>query len=91
MFVTDGMLERNAADIDIGALLLQGADLHPREAVQRLVQAVVDSAAGALEDDATVFCLDWHGGPERERTTEAGSDEPRPSLASSDRGDRQGP
>jgi len=79
MFVTDGMLERNAADIDIGALLLQGADLHPREAVQRLVQAVVDSAAGALEDDATVFCLDWHGGPERERTTEAGSDEPRPS------------
>lgn len=76
MFLTDGMLDRNAADVDIESLLLHGADLHPREAVQHLIQAVVESAVGVLDDDATVFCLDWHGGPERERTTEGGSDQP---------------
>ncbi|MFN2594671.1 MAG: PP2C family protein-serine/threonine phosphatase [Actinomycetota bacterium] len=65
IFLTDGMLERNAADVDIEAVLIQSADLHPREAVQHLIRAVVEAAAGTLQDDATVLCLDWHGGSER--------------------------
>ena len=27
-----------------------------------------------LNDDATVMCLDWHGGHPRERTTDSGAD-----------------
>ena len=34
---------------------------------------VVDATDGALRDDATALCLDWHGGPERERTSRAGA------------------
>ena len=34
----------------------------------------VVARAGALEDDATVMCLDWHGGPQRDRSSAAGSD-----------------
>jgi serine phosphatase RsbU (regulator of sigma subunit) len=75
MFLTDGMLERNAASVDLGALMVQGAGLHPREAVQHLVQAILEAAGGELEDDAAAMCLDWHGGPPRERTTSSGADE----------------
>jgi serine phosphatase RsbU (regulator of sigma subunit) len=74
LFVTDGMLERDAAAIDIRAFLADGADLHPREAVQQLIRAVLGAAGGKLKDDATVMCLDWHGGPPRSRTSESGAD-----------------
>ena len=60
MFVTDGILERNG-DLDIEALLLAAGGMHPREAVQHLVQALLDSSGGPLHDDATTMCLDWHG------------------------------
>jgi serine phosphatase RsbU (regulator of sigma subunit) len=73
MFLTDGMLERNAATLDIEALLAAGAEMHPREAVQHLVQAVLQAADGELHDDAAAMCLDWHGGPPRERTTDSGA------------------
>jgi serine phosphatase RsbU (regulator of sigma subunit) len=65
MFLTDGMLERNAKDVDIPALLAAGAAKHPREAVQHLAQAVLYATGGRLEDDATALCLDWHGGDTR--------------------------
>ena len=74
MFLTDGMLERNVADVDLGALLLAGAWMHPREAVQHLVQTILVAAGGELNDDAAAMCLDWHGGPPRERTTDSGAD-----------------
>ena len=74
MFFTDGILERNAPRIDIGALLLAGADLHPREAVQALISAVLDATKGELEDDATALCLDWHGGADQGRDSEHGAD-----------------
>ncbi len=74
MFITDGMLERNAANVDVQALVLAGAEMHPREAVQHLVQAVLEATAGKLHDDATAMCFDWHGGPPGERTSEAGAD-----------------
>jgi serine phosphatase RsbU (regulator of sigma subunit) len=74
LFVTDGMLEREAASVDLREALLTTADQHPREAVQSLIQAVVTSSGGELSDDATALCLDWHGGPPRDRDTAAGAD-----------------
>lgn len=74
MFLTDGMLERGAADVDIETVLLEGVAMHPREAVQHLTRAVLEATGGDLEDDATALCLDWHGGPSRARTTNSGAD-----------------
>src|SRR3954469_4615062 len=68
IFVTDGLLERNAAGIDLPTHIAAGADMHPREAVQHLIRAVLAATGGALQDDATVLCLDWHGGEARSRT-----------------------
>lgn len=73
VFLTDGMLERNAADVDVLAILTATRHLHPREAVQELTRAVVRECGGELSDDATVLCFDWHGGAPRQRTTSAGA------------------
>jgi serine phosphatase RsbU (regulator of sigma subunit) len=75
IFLTDGMLERNAASAEIPQLVTAGAAMHPREAVQHLVQAVLEATDGKLNDDATVMCLDWHGGRPRQRTTDSGADD----------------
>ena len=73
MFLTDGMLERNAASIDLRRLMVEGARMHPREAVQHVVLALLEAADGELKDDATAMCIDWHGGPPRERATDSGA------------------
>lgn len=73
LFLTDGMLERNAARLDVPALVAASANHHPREAVQNLMVAVIEAADGDLEDDATALCLDWHGGPPRNRTSAGGA------------------
>jgi serine phosphatase RsbU (regulator of sigma subunit) len=73
VFLTDGLTERNPVDIE--GLIRAGAALHPREAVQQLVHAVLEATGGPPEDDATVMCVDWHGGPPRERSTDSGADE----------------
>jgi serine phosphatase RsbU (regulator of sigma subunit) len=75
MFVTDGMLERNAASVDIAALMEAAAGLHPREAVQHLIRAVLQAVDGELADDAAALCLDWHGGPPRGRTSASGANQ----------------
>jgi serine phosphatase RsbU (regulator of sigma subunit) len=75
MFLTDGMTERNAATVDIERLIAAGAEMHPREAVQHLVHALLEATAGAPQDDATVMCLDWHGGPPRKRLTDSGAND----------------
>jgi hypothetical protein len=54
--------------------LVAGAEMHPREAVQHVVQMILEAAGGELKDDAAALCLDWHGGPPRERTTNSGAD-----------------
>jgi serine phosphatase RsbU (regulator of sigma subunit) len=72
-FFTDGMLERNAASLDIHALVETGAGLHPREAVQPLVRGLIDATQGDLRDDAATLCVEWHGGPPQARTTDAGA------------------
>lgn len=74
LFLTDGMLERNAAKVDIASLLVQSASMHPREAVQHLIRALREATGGELQDDATVMCVDWLGGPPRPRTSDAGAD-----------------
>ena len=74
MFLTDGLLERSAADLDVGAIIADGSELHAREAVQQLIRAVLEMAGGELRDDATALCLDWHGGPPRNRNADWGAD-----------------
>jgi serine phosphatase RsbU (regulator of sigma subunit) len=73
MFVTDGMLERDAAGMNIATILTAGINMHPREAVQHLTQAVLQANGGQLRDDATALCLDWHGGPPRDRDSTSGA------------------
>jgi len=73
MFVTDGALERRAASADLHRVLAAGRADHPREAVQRLIQAAVRASGGELADDATAMCLDWFGGPRRDRDQNAGA------------------
>ena len=75
VFLTDGMLERNAADVNAMEILTETRHLHPREAVQALTQAVVKACGGELRDDATVLCVDWHGGPTGERDARSGADQ----------------
>ncbi|MFG1674081.1 PP2C family protein-serine/threonine phosphatase [Micromonospora sp. NPDC049282] len=60
--VTDGMRERNAADLDLAAALLEIAHLHPREAVRALSDAVLAAAGPVLADDATMLIVDWYDG-----------------------------
>lgn len=72
--VTDGMRERNAADLDLSAGLRSITGLHPREAVRALADAVLDVAGPALADDATLLIIDWHGRHGVPRNTRAGAD-----------------
>ena len=73
LFFTDGMLERNTTSVDVEDMVASGAKMHPREAVQHLTQAIFEATGGALIDDATAMCLDWHGGPARNRTSHSGA------------------
>jgi serine phosphatase RsbU (regulator of sigma subunit) len=74
VFVTDGMLERNAATLDLEAAISRSAPLHPREAAAALADAVLAATGHALSDDATVLCLDWYGGHGQERVSAEGAD-----------------
>ena len=73
VFVTDGMQERNAASLDVAAALAASAGQHPREVVHELGQAVLRATGGVLRDDASVVCLDWYGGPPRNRNSDSGA------------------
>jgi serine phosphatase RsbU (regulator of sigma subunit) len=84
MFVTDGMLERDAAGLNIAAILTASMNMHAREAVQHLTQAVLEASGGRLRDDATALCLDWHGGLPRDRDASSGANRgPRLDQAAS--------
>ncbi|WP_327652692.1 PP2C family protein-serine/threonine phosphatase [Micromonospora aurantiaca] len=76
--VTDGMRDRNAADLDLPAALLRLSHLHPREAVRALSDAVLEIAGPALTDDATLLVVDWYGDHGPRRST-AGADTARVS------------
>jgi serine phosphatase RsbU (regulator of sigma subunit) len=63
VLLTDGMLERNAEDLDLRGMLGRARGTHPRELVYELAEAVLHATGGDLHDDATVLCFDWRGGP----------------------------
>lgn len=73
IFVTDGMLERNNADLDVYATLARTAELHPREVVHALGEAALHALGGNLRDDATIMCLDWYGGSPCDRDSDSGA------------------
>jgi hypothetical protein len=75
VFVTDGVLERNAATADVVGLMAATGDLHPREVVQEITRAVLRAVDGKLRDDATTLCLDWYGGGERDRQVDSGANQ----------------
>jgi len=79
VFVTDGMLERNAANIDLPTSIRATASLHPREAAAALADSVLAVTGHALSDDATVLCLDWYGGHGEDRAAAQGADVARVS------------
>jgi serine phosphatase RsbU (regulator of sigma subunit) len=81
VFLTDGMLERNAVDVDFPRAIAETRALHPREAVRALADRVLRATAGELADDATVLCLDWHGGHGRDRDSHQGAEQRRASKA----------
>lgn len=74
VMLTDGMLERNARNLDLSDLIVRTRALHPREAARTLIGAIVDAGHGHLEDDATVMCLDWHGAGHSQRDAATGAD-----------------
>jgi serine phosphatase RsbU (regulator of sigma subunit) len=76
LLVTDGMLERNAAGVDLAQAIAETRTLHPREAVRVLADLVLDVTGDDLADDATVLCVDWFGGHGRDRSTVHGADRP---------------
>jgi len=79
VLVTDGMLERNAAGLDLPQAIRETRMLHPREAVRAMADRVLQVTGQLLNDDATVLCLDWHGGHGRDRRTAHGAEQVRAS------------
>jgi serine phosphatase RsbU (regulator of sigma subunit) len=69
-----GMLERDAERLDVAETLGRSRNMHPRELVHALGAAVLRATGGDLRDDATIVCLDWHGGPSRPRVSARGAD-----------------
>ena len=72
--VTDGMLERAAASVDLAMHIRHTRELHPREATRALADLVIEASGGELADDAALLVLDWHGHHGTPRTTVAGAD-----------------
>jgi len=79
VFLTDGMLERNAVDINFPQAIVETRSLHPREAVRALADRVLQKCGNELKDDATVLCVDWHGQHGRYRSSRHGADQERAS------------
>ena len=80
VLVTDGMLERTVATVDLPGAIHDTKDLHPREVVRALADAALAAAGQALKDDATVLCLDWHGQHDQSRDTVSGAEPARASA-----------
>jgi serine phosphatase RsbU (regulator of sigma subunit) len=79
VLLTDGMVERNAVGLDFAAAIVETQALHPREAVRALADRVLEETGNKLKDDATVLCLDWHGGHGQDRDSHHGADQNRAS------------
>ncbi len=80
VLVTDGMLERTVASVDLPGAIHDTRDLHPREVVRALADSALAAAGHALKDDATVLCLDWHGQHDQSRDAVSGAEPARASA-----------
>lgn len=80
VIVTDGMLERAAASIDLSVHIRDTRQLHPREATRALADLVIAASGGVLADDAALLVLDWHGDHGKVRRTVAGADAGTPQV-----------
>ena len=81
VLLTDGMVERNAADVDLTSMIADTRALHPREATRALSDAVLAMSGTALADDATLVVLDWHGDHGQDREADYGAETARASAA----------
>ena len=79
VLVTDGMLERDAAGLNLVEEIARTRSLHPRETTRRLTDMVLGVFGHSLADDATVMVLDWHGSHGTPRRTTAGAEQWRAS------------
>jgi serine phosphatase RsbU (regulator of sigma subunit) len=79
ILVTDGMLERNVASVDLPSAMHETRHLHPREVVRALADRALEAAGHALQDDATLLCLDWHGAHHEQRDARSGAEQSRAS------------
>ncbi|WP_250006869.1 PP2C family protein-serine/threonine phosphatase [Actinoplanes sp. M2I2] len=79
VLLTDGMLERGAAGLELSTRLQDLSDLHPREVVRVIADLVLEVAGPVLPDDACLLILDWHGGHGTTRHTRAGAEPDRAS------------
>ena len=79
VMVTDGMLEREAATLDLVMQIDETRGLHPRETTRHLTDMVLGLSGSALADDATLLVLDWHGDHGQPRQTTAGAEQRRAS------------
>jgi serine phosphatase RsbU (regulator of sigma subunit) len=80
VLLTDGMLERRVAVVDLTRHLLTLTDTHPREVVRELADAVLAAGGPALADDASLLVLDWYGDHGNPRSTRHGADPARASA-----------
>jgi serine phosphatase RsbU (regulator of sigma subunit) len=74
VIVTDGMLERAAASVELEVDIRRTRGSHPREATRELADLVIAASGGALADDAALLVLDWHGDHGLPRHAVAGAD-----------------
>jgi serine phosphatase RsbU (regulator of sigma subunit) len=79
VLVTDGMLERNASHVDLVSAIRETRTLHPREAVRALADRTLEATGRDLKDDATILCVDWHGGHGAARDSDQGAEAARAS------------
>jgi serine phosphatase RsbU (regulator of sigma subunit) len=74
VFLTDGMLERNAVGVNFADEIIETLPLHPREAVRAMADRVLEETGNVLSDDATILCVDWHGHHGHERNSHHGAE-----------------
>ena len=79
------MLERNVASVDLSRAPSRAPGTSTRARSCAPWPTAPWMAAGhALEDDATVLCLDWHGTHDQEGSVVSGADPGAPASRSSD-------